>query len=235
MRAGLRARPLAFAGRLYVHRPRAGSWLARASADMDLMLTRPRLSDQRGFTFIELLVTMTIVTIGLGGVLTLVDGMNLRSVVTQERQAGDGARARGDRGRALGLLPEAHAGDARGRAAGPAGPRRLVGRPGLDGPPPQPTYTITTQVCTVDDPKDGLGEHCAWAATATTRERARPTATPTTTGGSSVKAQLRARRRHRDPWSRPRSSPTRPTPPARASHASTRRRTPPRSPPTSPP
>src|SRR4051794_39244434 len=114
------------------------------------MLNRPRLSDQRGFTFIELTVTMLIVTIGLGGVLTLVDGMNLRSVITQEREGGnalvreviEGARSvpylRLDQGT---LNAE------------------LQGQPGLADSSPAAgwtvrrrnrTYTITTSVCTVD-------------------------------------------------------------------------------------
>jgi len=123
------------------------------------MLSRPRLSEQRGFTFIELMVTMTIVTIGLGGVLTLVDGMNARSVATQERQSGtalvreviEGARSvpyfRLTDG-ALDTDLQAQPGLTDSAAASGWTVRRR-----------NREYTLDTQVCTVDDPKDGLGEH----------------------------------------------------------------------------
>jgi len=136
------------------------------------MLSRPRLSEQRGFTFIELMVTMTIVTIGLGGVLTLVDGMNARSVATQERQSGtalvreviEGARSvpyfRLTDG-ALDTDLQAQPGLTDSAAASGWTVRRR-----------NREYTLDTQVCTVDDPKDGLGEHsvagyCEGSATGT--------------------------------------------------------------------
>ena len=133
----------------------------------------PRLiRDQRGFTFIELLVTMMVVTVGLGGVLTLVDGMNFRSVVTQERESATALVrevVEGARSVSYLRLTDATLGDElqtqEGLADSSTDPGWTVRRRNQ-------TYTLTTEVCTVDDPKDGLGEHavggyCANSGTGT--------------------------------------------------------------------
>ena len=123
------------------------------------MLTRPRLSDQRGFTFIELLVTMMIVTIGLGGVLTLVDGMNRRSVMTQEGQAGTAlVREVVEGARSISYLRITQ-GTLENELQAQPNLADSSGDPGWTVRRRNRNYTITTQVCTVDDPKDGLGEH----------------------------------------------------------------------------
>ena len=49
----------------------------------------PRVRDERGFTLIEVLVTMTLLVVGIGGTLALIDGANARTVATKEREAGN--------------------------------------------------------------------------------------------------------------------------------------------------
>ena len=102
---------------------------------------------------------MMVVTIGLGGVLTLVDGMNFRSIVTQERESGtalvreviEGARS----------VPYLRLTDGTLNSELQAQPG-LADSSGIAGWTVRrrnQTFTLTTQVCTVDDPKDGVGEH----------------------------------------------------------------------------
>ena len=48
------------------------------------MLALPRVRDERGFTLIEVLVTMMLLVIGIGAALALIDGANARTVATKE-------------------------------------------------------------------------------------------------------------------------------------------------------
>ena len=48
-----------------------------------------RVRDERGFTLIEVMVTMLILVVGIGGTLALIDGANARTLATKEREAGN--------------------------------------------------------------------------------------------------------------------------------------------------
>jgi prepilin-type N-terminal cleavage/methylation domain-containing protein len=117
------------------------------------------LSDpsQRGFSLIEVLVAITILLVGVLGVVAMVDGAN---AVTQRTKAREGAtnvaRSVIEVGRAV---PYKDLDEASLLAA-------LDSRPGLDDAQPVAghqvrmrgfTYEVTVQVCSMDDPKDDLG------------------------------------------------------------------------------
>ena len=48
----------------------------------------PRLRSERGFTLIEVMVTMLILVIGIGATLALIDGANARTLATKQREVG---------------------------------------------------------------------------------------------------------------------------------------------------
>src|SRR4029453_4851215 len=48
-----------------------------------------RLHGERGFTLIEVMVTMLILVVGIAGALALIDGANARTVMTKQREAGN--------------------------------------------------------------------------------------------------------------------------------------------------
>jgi len=115
--------------------------------------------DERGFTLIELLVTMVILVVGLGGTLSMVDGANKTTVITKEREG------------ATSLIREALE-DARSVPDGQQTATGLVSAlqafPGLADSTPggawtverrNQTYTLVATACSVDDPKDGYGNH----------------------------------------------------------------------------
>ena len=117
-----------------------------------------RVRDERGFTLIEVMVTMLILVIGLGGAIALIDGASARTLATKEREAGnaltreviEGARS----------VPYRQLTPATAVAT-------LQAIPGLEDTSPggtwtvqrrNQTYTITLSVCSVDDNQDGLGD-----------------------------------------------------------------------------
>ncbi len=122
-------------------------------------MARARNGSQEGFTLVEVMVTMLVLLVGIAGAVTLIDGANAVTVKTKQREAAtnlqreliEGARAvQYEQLTSNGL-----------RSA-------LQGRPGLADSAPGGSWTIerrgtvftvTTGVCTVDDPRDGTGDH----------------------------------------------------------------------------
>jgi prepilin-type N-terminal cleavage/methylation domain-containing protein len=133
-------------------------------------MARIRSGSQDGFTLVEVMVTMLVLLVGIAGAVTLIDGANAVTVKTKQREAAtnlqreliEGARA----------VPY--------EQLTPNGLRSaLQARPGLGDSTPGggwtierrgTQFTVTTGVCTVDDPRDGSGDHdsgtfCAGQAT----------------------------------------------------------------------
>jgi prepilin-type N-terminal cleavage/methylation domain-containing protein len=121
-------------------------------------LTRPQA--ERGFTLIEVMVTMLLLVVGIAGALALIDGANARTVATKQREAGN-ALSR-EVIEAVRSVPY--------RQLNPGSAITTVqGIPGLEDTTPltgawsverrKTVYTITMSVCTVDDDQDQLGDH----------------------------------------------------------------------------
>jgi prepilin-type N-terminal cleavage/methylation domain-containing protein len=53
------------------------------------MLAYLRTPDERGFTLIEVMVTMLILVVGISGSVALIDGANARTLMTKDREAGN--------------------------------------------------------------------------------------------------------------------------------------------------
>jgi prepilin-type N-terminal cleavage/methylation domain-containing protein len=118
----------------------------------------PAALSQRGFTLIEVLVAITILLVGVLGVVSMVDGANAVTVRTKAREGATNlARSIVEIGRAVPYrdLTEDSLFEA------------LATRPGLGDSLPATghqirsrgfTYTVSLQVCSMDDPKDDLGE-----------------------------------------------------------------------------
>jgi prepilin-type N-terminal cleavage/methylation domain-containing protein len=118
-----------------------------------------RVRDERGFTLIEVLVTMMILVVGIGGALALIDGANARTVATKEREAGN-------------ALTREVIESARSVPYRQLNPNNAVATlkavPGLADTTPlttawtverrNQTYTISLSVCSVDDDQDGFGD-----------------------------------------------------------------------------
>jgi prepilin-type N-terminal cleavage/methylation domain-containing protein len=114
---------------------------------------------QRGFTLIEVLVGITILLVGVLGVVAMIDGANAVTTKTKAREgANNVARSIVEVGRAV---PYKSLTDTALLAA-------LAARPGLNDSSVGPAHTIesrgfdydvTLQVCSMDDPKDNLGAH----------------------------------------------------------------------------
>jgi prepilin-type N-terminal cleavage/methylation domain-containing protein len=117
-------------------------------------------SSQDGFTLVEVMVAVSILLIGVLGTVTMIDGANALTGRTKAREGGTAlARsvleiARGIPYRELTanrLLDELE-----GRAgmadASPGAAGHQIASRGF-------AYTVTPTICTMDDPKDNLGEH----------------------------------------------------------------------------
>jgi prepilin-type N-terminal cleavage/methylation domain-containing protein len=114
---------------------------------------------ESGFTLIEVLVAIVILLVGVLGVVSMVDGANAVTGKTRAREgANNVARSIVEVGRAVPYknLSDAELFDA------------LAARPGLADTSAAPGYTIASRnfqydvtlvVCSMDDPKDGLGAH----------------------------------------------------------------------------
>lgn len=123
------------------------------------MPTLSRVRDERGFTLIEVMVTMLILVIGIGGALALIDGASARTLMTKEREAGNALTRE--------VIEAARSVPYR-QLTPTTAIAQLQAIPGLeDGTPAttawtvmrrNQTYTITLSVCSVDDDQDGLGE-----------------------------------------------------------------------------
>ncbi|HEX2028559.1 MAG TPA: prepilin-type N-terminal cleavage/methylation domain-containing protein [Nitriliruptorales bacterium] len=123
------------------------------------MPSAPGRAHQRGFTLIEVMVAITILLVGVLGVVAMVDGANAVTSKTKAREGANSvARSIVEVGRAVPYknLTAAELVDA------------LQGRPGLGDVAPGGVHTIasrgfdydvTLQVCSMDDPRDNLGAH----------------------------------------------------------------------------
>ena len=121
------------------------------------MMRSPALTDESGFTLVEVLVAATILIVGVFGSVTLVDGANRTTVSTRAREG------------ATNLARELVE-DARSIPYEDVTPAlvddRLRAKPGLDADPSSSTwtvvrrgitYTVAMDACSVDDPDDGTG------------------------------------------------------------------------------
>jgi prepilin-type N-terminal cleavage/methylation domain-containing protein len=122
------------------------------------MLPLSRLRDERGFTLIEVMVTMLILVVGIAGAIAMIDGANARTLANKEREAGNALTRE--------VIEAARAVPYRQLTATTA-VSQLQAIPGLeDSTPSTPewtverrnqTYTISLDVCSVDDDQDKLG------------------------------------------------------------------------------
>ena len=122
------------------------------------MRALPLARDDRGFTLVEVMVTMLILVIGISGSIALIDGANARTLMTKEREAAnalnreviEAARSVPYAKLAGSAISEVQAikGSRTARRRPPRG--RWSGR--------KQTYTVTMSVCSVDDGQDGFGD-----------------------------------------------------------------------------
>jgi prepilin-type N-terminal cleavage/methylation domain-containing protein len=123
------------------------------------MATLSRLRNERGFTLIEVMVTMLILVIGIGATLALIDGANARTLQTKKREAGN----------ALTREVIEAARSVPYRQLNPTSAKTTVQAiPGLEDTTPltsawtverrKTVYTVSMSVCSIDDDQDGFGD-----------------------------------------------------------------------------
>jgi prepilin-type N-terminal cleavage/methylation domain-containing protein len=132
---------------------------------------------ERGFTLVELLITMLILVVGLMGAVAMIDGANARTAVNAQREAGNGlVREVIEDGRSVPYAKLTPSGVV----------AQLQSVSGLQDVDPvtlawtvkrrNVTYTLNATVCSVDDGKDDYGSHtganfCPSSATTGTADR----------------------------------------------------------------
>jgi prepilin-type N-terminal cleavage/methylation domain-containing protein len=114
----------------------------------------PIASDERGYTLVELLVAVMVLVIGMLGAFTLVDGANKTTVTNNARTGATNlAREILEDARSVdydSLTPTAILPTLRAKQGDTATTLPwIVSRRGIE-------YTVTTDVCTFDDPKDNV-------------------------------------------------------------------------------
>jgi prepilin-type N-terminal cleavage/methylation domain-containing protein len=118
-----------------------------------------RVRSERGFTLIEVMVTMLILVVGIGGTLALIDGANARTLATKQREGGN----------ALTREVIEAARSVPYRQLNPTSAKTTIQTiPGLEDTTPltgawtverrKTVYTISLSVCSIDDDQDGLGD-----------------------------------------------------------------------------
>jgi prepilin-type N-terminal cleavage/methylation domain-containing protein len=116
-----------------------------------------RVRDERGFTLIEVMVTMLILVVGIAGAIAMIDGANARTLANKEREAGNALTRE--------VIEAARSVPYR-QLTGSTAIAQLQAIPGLEDSDAggvwtverrNQTYTISLSVCSVDDDQDGLG------------------------------------------------------------------------------
>jgi prepilin-type N-terminal cleavage/methylation domain-containing protein len=118
-----------------------------------------RVRNERGFTLIEVMVTILILVIGIGATLSLIDGANARTLATKQREAGN----------ALTREVIEAARSVPYRQLNPTSAKTTIQAiPGLEDTTPltgawtverrKTEYTVSLSVCSIDDDQDGLGD-----------------------------------------------------------------------------
>src|ERR671910_1226256 len=122
------------------------------------MLALSRVRDERGFTLIEVMVTMLILVVGISGAIALIDGANARTLATKDREAGTSLSRE---------VIEAARSIPYRQLGGTSLKAELQAIPGLEDTTPstvawtvvrrKQTYTVDVSVCSIDDDQDGFG------------------------------------------------------------------------------
>jgi prepilin-type N-terminal cleavage/methylation domain-containing protein len=128
---------------------------ARVAVDSPSMPSRTSmLADERGFTLVELLVAAVVLVIGMAGAFTLLAGADKTTVTNNARMGATNlSRELLEDARSVdydSLTPAAIDGALKAKVGTPTAPTPwTVMRRGIQ-------YTVTTNVCTYDDPKDNV-------------------------------------------------------------------------------
>jgi prepilin-type N-terminal cleavage/methylation domain-containing protein len=123
------------------------------------MAALSRLRSERGFTLIEVMVTMLLLVVGIAATLALIDGANARTLATKQREAGN----------ALTREVIEAARSVPYRQLNPTSAKTTIQAiPGLEDTTPltgawtverrKTVYTVSLSVCSIDDDQDGLGD-----------------------------------------------------------------------------
>jgi prepilin-type N-terminal cleavage/methylation domain-containing protein len=117
-----------------------------------------RVREERGFTLIEVMVTMLVLVVGISGAVALIDGANARTLATKDREAGNALTRE---------VIEAARSIPYRMLGGTSLKTELQAIPGLEDSTPstvawtivrrKQTYTVDVSVCSVDDDQDGFG------------------------------------------------------------------------------
>ena len=117
-----------------------------------------RVREERGFTLIEVMVTMLVLVVGISGAVALIDGANARTLANKDREAGNALTRE--------VIEAARSVPYR-QLGGTSLKTLLQTVPGLADTTPstvawtverrKQTYTIDVSVCSVDDDQDGYG------------------------------------------------------------------------------
>jgi prepilin-type N-terminal cleavage/methylation domain-containing protein len=123
------------------------------------MAALSRLRTERGFTLIEVMVTMLILVVGIGATMALIDGANARTLATKKREAGNALSRE---------VIEAARSVPYGQLNPGSAATTVQAIPGLGDSTPftgawtverrKTVYTITMSVCSIDDDQDGFGD-----------------------------------------------------------------------------
>jgi prepilin-type N-terminal cleavage/methylation domain-containing protein len=123
------------------------------------MAALKRLRGERGFTLVEVMVTMLILVVGIGATMALIDGANARTLMTKQREAGNALSRE--------VIEASRSVPYRQLNPGSA-VTTVQAIPGLADTTPMTTawtvqrrrtdYTVTMNVCSVDDDQDGYGD-----------------------------------------------------------------------------